>query len=589
MMYIKSEWNYIDCCNSIFLKLFLLFIFFIGNTDVAYSQTQEELIIKNINLALNNKNNKQFTKALEFSETAYHLSKKIESLELKFDANRCFVLRLIDLNKFDKAYKTLLELDSSILKDKGREYLYNSTMGTLFYKMGAPVQALKFKLKCISYESNFYVLGDIGNIYLKLNNVDSSIFYYKYQVSEAKKLNDSLLIVSGNNNIGFAYSVLNNIDSSIFYYKKALSLYNSMSFNSNKNIHLYATVNGNIGEAYMLGGDYPKAIKYLTVDYDYNIKNKLYNKAIIVGDLLCESYYKIGKEEPIRIILETLIPFKSKLVNSDFIKLAKIQLEYYDLMHNSFKLKDLIKIYNDSNAAYIKKLEFEKFEIASVISDYRLQKNNLELLLEKNKFETQYKIVKQKKQKMLLIFTLISFSSLLLILVFFIWNTNNKKQSKIDELILKSEKNKLSKDVEYKKTDLADLSINIKRNKTFNEKVVMLIDEIKTASTEELNQRILNLSNFVNQQQNSNNTIELFQGNIDTISNEFFNKLSSLHKDLTKNEEEICGLIRLNMSNKDIATIKIISVQSARTARYRIKKKLNISKEMTIQEYLQSL
>ena len=46
---------------------------------------------------------------------------------------------------------------------------------------------------------------------------------------------------------------------------------------------------------------------------------------------------------------------------------------------------------------------------------------------------------------------------------------------------------------------------------------------------------------------------------------------------------------QLQLSNKEIATIKNISIQSARTARYRLKKKLKLDAETEVTDYLLTL
>ena len=140
-----------------------------------------------------------------------------------------------------------------------------------------------------------------------------------------------------------------------------------------------------------------------------------------------------------------------------------------------------------------------------------------------------------------------------------------------------------------KKLDLTDFAINLNRKRTFSEDLVGYLDNIKKAEGDDVRIKITEMSQYIKKHIDTGNTLELFQQNIDTINKEFFEKLTQLYPDLTQHEKELCGLIRLQLSNKEIARIKNISTQSARTGRYRLKKKLNLESEIVIADYLASL
>jgi tetratricopeptide (TPR) repeat protein len=81
---------------------------------------------------------------------------------------------------------------------------------------------------------------------------------------------------------------------------------------------------------------------------------------------------------------------------------------------------------------------------------------------------------------------------------------------------------------------------------------------------------------------------------------QFETRFNSLHPDfsinlqhrfnkLTKNDVEFCSLLKLNLSNKEIASLLQISHESAITKKYRIKKKMEISSDEEFDELLAAI
>ncbi|MGB5236435.1 MAG: LuxR C-terminal-related transcriptional regulator, partial [Flavobacteriaceae bacterium] len=59
--------------------------------------------------------------------------------------------------------------------------------------------------------------------------------------------------------------------------------------------------------------------------------------------------------------------------------------------------------------------------------------------------------------------------------------------------------------------------------------------------------------------------------------------------EITKNELRLMALLKMNLSSKEIATILNISSEGIKKARYRLRKKLDISSEESLQEMVLSL
>jgi DNA-binding CsgD family transcriptional regulator len=58
------------------------------------------------------------------------------------------------------------------------------------------------------------------------------------------------------------------------------------------------------------------------------------------------------------------------------------------------------------------------------------------------------------------------------------------------------------------------------------------------------------------------------------------------HSSLTPNDLRLCAYLRLNLSSKEVAPLLNISVRSVEIKRYRLRKKMELSHEQGLVEYI---
>ena len=78
----------------------------------------------------------------------------------------------------------------------------------------------------------------------------------------------------------------------------------------------------------------------------------------------------------------------------------------------------------------------------------------------------------------------------------------------------------------------------------------------------------------------------MFQANFDRIHENFFRNLKQQYPDLTAGDLRFCALLRLNMPTKEIAKLLNISVRGVDAARYRLRKKFNLSQEDSLTDFM---
>jgi CheY-like chemotaxis protein/DNA-binding CsgD family transcriptional regulator len=80
-----------------------------------------------------------------------------------------------------------------------------------------------------------------------------------------------------------------------------------------------------------------------------------------------------------------------------------------------------------------------------------------------------------------------------------------------------------------------------------------------------------------------------FESRFEHVYEDFYKILNHRFPVLTPGEKKLCALLRLNLSTKDIATITFQNPQSVDMARYRLRKKLNLTTDENLSEFLMGL
>ena len=167
-----------------------------------------------------------------------------------------------------------------------------------------------------------------------------------------------------------------------------------------------------------------------------------------------------------------------------------------------------------------------------------------------------------------------------------------KHQKKILEIELKAENELNSK--EYEK-HILELEIKSKSSEVIGKSLSIA----KQSEMIERIQEILNHETDFNKLKNEikkaikSNSLnkhewETFEENLNQIHNQFSINLSKKYPNLTAKDVKLCIYLKMNLSSKEIAPLMNISFRSIEIQRYRLRKKLNLSKEENLSKFLLS-
>lgn len=164
------------------------------------------------------------------------------------------------------------------------------------------------------------------------------------------------------------------------------------------------------------------------------------------------------------------------------------------------------------------------------------------------------------------------------------------KDKKIYELQNENLKTKLH----YKTQELSGYILNIVRKNEMLEDVRKNVMSISKSLDENkqpniIKQKVVRLITQINNNIDHDKDFQIFQSNFNLIHKDFFNLLDDRYPNLTRNDKILCAYLKMNLTSKEIAPLLNISIRGVEVSRYRLRKKMNLDKDLNLSDFLHSL
>jgi len=143
------------------------------------------------------------------------------------------------------------------------------------------------------------------------------------------------------------------------------------------------------------------------------------------------------------------------------------------------------------------------------------------------------------------------------------------------------------KKVEFQQRDIERISQDNLRRLSFKTDLIGDLENVLKAkdSQKSLHRLILDYKLQVGAEKKQ----DQLNSKVDVINAAFKEKLKGRFPDLTSSEIEICGFIITELTDQEIATYRQTTPDAIKSARYRIRKKMNLEKDRKIQDLLKNL
>jgi DNA-binding CsgD family transcriptional regulator len=167
----------------------------------------------------------------------------------------------------------------------------------------------------------------------------------------------------------------------------------------------------------------------------------------------------------------------------------------------------------------------------------------------------------------------------------------------LEQLKLSIEKKKITEDNNHLELDLIDKSKELanytlllsKRKEAFLELSNDLKQLKDIVKNNESKNKIIQIFKKLNQNSIGDKYLEIFDVNFERVHLNFFKNLKQIDSSFSQRELRLCALIKMNLTNKEISHILNISDRGVETARYRIRKKLNLPSSESLSLFLENL
>ena len=505
----------------------------------------------------------------------------------------------------------------------------NSRIGQILYEQDLDGEALRFYNESIKIfkalpvgerenpkvEYPPWLLVNIGNVFYQNGQNEKAQEYYTLAInnfqlySDKEKLNQGLS--TSYDNLGLVSLRENEYETALEYFNKSYEF----RYASGKDEDILFSMSRflNVYIAQNKVDAIEKQIKGITDFYELSKKN--YTNEQLITSYLTRNYgYAIGsfasylteKKEysrAIELLNECLVVFQSFIVELPTINtnlaevyyasgqddkaLILIKANLKELSQNNFKdqkeknLLLLERILTDGSYKHNEVLDAKN----RLIQFYKNQdsflyergiaslESNLSLL------EKQEEINREKIRYNTYIFILI----IIVIILFFLLNSMqlNYNLQALYAKNVSSEKKLVEMELENKKLALANTN-NFISQQSQNLKNILQSSSGNKAQSAELKSKIKMLTQSFKLNDN-------FEKLFEEVYPGFYQKLIQRNKNLTQNDLKLCACIRLNQTSKEIAFMMGISSRTIESQKYRLKKKLGLSKEERLTSFIFSI
>ena len=149
--------------------------------------------------------------------------------------------------------------------------------------------------------------------------------------------------------------------------------------------------------------------------------------------------------------------------------------------------------------------------------------------------------------------------------------------------LMKVRNEQLQNDIESKNREIAIATMSTLKRNEFLNKIKKDLTDMESLT------KVGQLIKKINKNLKNNDDWQYFEDAFNNADKDFFKEIKAKHQELTNNDLKLCAFLRLNLSSKEIAPLLNISVHSVEIKRYRLRKKMNLSRETRIVDYIMTL
>lgn len=452
--------------------------------------------------------------------------------------------------------------------------------GDLPKAMGTYQKALSCFIEMDDELSASDCLNNIGNLYLEKGDPFRALDYYNRAIHSEKVKADNYRMISRYKNLADAYSTLKDYPNASLYLEKAIYL----AEKSDDKMQL-ASCYTQVGNLHLSNGSNEIGISYLkkSVDLFHEVGAKAEEAECLIE--LSKAELKYGKTNDAFRHAEL-----GEQMASDAGAVQTIYAASNALASVWEKKGD-----PEKSLSYLKKAMLLKDSIYSVVKNRTIEE--IEAGFTRTRLENENQILAQQgklQQQSLRIRNIAVFSLLLslvlsIVIIWLVYKRHKilKAFSQHEISLNKKEISKLSDDLSSKERELTSKTLFINQKNILLQRLITELDALKEEPGLTRN-KVEHLQHELKMELSPDSWKE-FEVQFNDVHPEFQSRLLEKYPDLTPTERRLCAFLRLDMNTREIASLTGQTFKSIEVARTRIRKKMNLSHEYNLTNFIASI
>lgn len=156
-----------------------------------------------------------------------------------------------------------------------------------------------------------------------------------------------------------------------------------------------------------------------------------------------------------------------------------------------------------------------------------------------------------------------------------------------EEAITELKNEKLTAEVRHKNNELATSTMHmIHKNEFIADIKSRISNVVKKENNKDVKATLNRIIKDIDQNINHDKDWENFHYHFDRVHGDFMKRVTAQYPELTAQEIKLCAFLRLNLSTKEIAQLLHISVRGVEIARYRLRKKLDLNRDVNLTKFV---
>lgn len=280
-------------------------------------------------------------------------------------------------------------------------------------------------------------------------------------------------------------------------------------------------------------------------------------------------------------VLKKILALKGQEGQDDKVKKAEKEIaKLYGLKGQYKKAYEHLDTYlklEEANNKLIKDNTFLYYQ-----SKFETERKDQEIYKKKTEIELLEKDKEIEKQKRRLIVAVLLIVFLIAFMIFYVlWRKAIRKKRALAREVVD-----LNTEVTTKKEEVNELLAETIIHLRSKEK---LAENLSKLSHEEEGVSLRSIIADLKADKLEDSKIVILKQNIESLNYEFLKSLKNQHPNLTKTDIEVCSFIKIGLSRKEISNLRKTSIDAIKSTRFRLKKKLNLGAEQSLDDYIKSI